>query len=395
MSVSISHVSFEHHRNALGIAETCPCISWRFQGQADDWEQSAYDIQVIREIDTDSQTHSSNTSQSRFVTWPGDPLQSAEAARVRVRAHGLTGQPSTDWSDWASVETGLIQPKDWQDALPITSCQKVDKTKPKRPLYFRKVFYVGTESTKIQKARLYITALGLFEAEINGQRVGDHVLAPGFQSFKHRHAYETYDVTDMVQKGRNAVGIIVGEGWYAGRLFGLDDTREFRNLYGDKIGALCLLEVTLSDNTKVHIPTNKTWSSNFGPVSDSQIYDGETYDSRQELAINGWSTASFHDDDWLGVDELPPLTSDLVPSDGPPVRKLAEIKPKEIFQTRSDKIVVDFGQSFAGWVKIAVSGPSGTNITLRYAEVIENGEIGTRPLRTADATDHFILNGSG
>ncbi|EXK84795.1 hypothetical protein FOQG_11040 [Fusarium oxysporum f. sp. raphani 54005] len=201
--------------------------------------------------------HSFNTSQSRYLAWPGDTLESKEETCVRVRAHGLTYQPSTDWSDWVTVETGLIQPKDYS-------------------LYLRKNFDLNTKLTHIQKARLYITALGLYGAEINGERVEDHVLAPGFQSFKHLHVY---DATEAVSRGRNAIGILVSQGWYAGRLFGHIEKRDFRNLYGFRIGAMCLLKVTLSYRTNVHIPSDKTWSSSFGPLSDSQIYNGEIYDS--------------------------------------------------------------------------------------------------------------------
>ncbi|KAL9562470.1 hypothetical protein ACKAV7_013553 [Fusarium commune] len=217
------------------------------------------------------------------------------------------------------------------------------------------------ESTHIQKARLYITSLGLYEAEINGKRVGDHVLAPGFQPFKHRHVYDTYDVTEAVLRGRNAIDPLIADG---------------------------------CDGTQVHIPSDKTWSYGFGPLSDSQIHNREIYDSRKESVIKGWSTASFDNGDWLSVEELPPLTAALVPSDGPPVRKLTELQPKEILQTVSGKVIVDFGQNFAGCARITVSGPSDTSIILRHAEVLENGEIGTKSPRTADPTDRFILNGT-
>ncbi|KAK2474163.1 hypothetical protein H9L39_14123 [Fusarium oxysporum f. sp. albedinis] len=290
--------------------------------------------------------HSFNTSQSRYLAWPGDTLESKEETCVRVRAHGLTYQPSTDWSDWVTVETGLIQPKDWHARCPLPGVR-----------------------TLARKARLYITALGLYGTEINGERVEDHVLASGFQSFKHLHVYDTYDATEPVSRGRNAIGILVSQGWYAGRLFGHIEKRDFRNLYGFRIGAMCLLKVTLSDRTNVHIP------------SDLQRKDLRL---RKESVMAGWSTASFDNGDWLSVEELPPLTAALAPSDGPPVRKLKELQPKEIFQSVSGKVIVDFGHNFTGCARITVSGPSGTDIILRNAEVLENGEIETKPPRTTD-----------
>ncbi|RKK35718.1 hypothetical protein BFJ67_g13157 [Fusarium oxysporum f. sp. cepae] len=327
------------------------------------WKPSACNIQMSRGAGIELRIHSFNTSQSRYLAWPGDTLESKEETCVRVRAHGLTYQPSTDWSDWVTVETGLIQPKDWQRVLSIASRQNLGKGKPKSLLYLRKNFDLNTKLTHIQKARLYITALGLYGAEINGERVEDHVLAPGFQFFKHLHVYDTYDATEPVSRDRNAIGILVSQGWYAGRLFGHIEKRDFRNLYGFRIGAMCLLKVTLSDRTNVHIPSDKTWSPSFGPLSDSQICNGEIYDSGKKL---------------------PPLTAALVLSDGPPVRKLKELQPKEIFQSVSGKVIVDFGHNFAGCARITVSGPSGTDIILRNAEVLENGEIETKPPRTTD-----------
>ncbi|KAM5522171.1 hypothetical protein FOXYSP1_16062 [Fusarium oxysporum f. sp. phaseoli] len=280
--------------------------------------------------------HSFNTSQSRYLAWPGDTLESKEE----------TCQPSTDW---VTVETGLIQPKDWQRALSIASRQNLSKGKPKSSLYLRKNFDLNTTLAHIQKARLYITALGLYGAEINGERVEDHALAPGFQSgFKRPKRYWYPGFT----------------GWYAGRLFGHIEKRDFRNLYGFRIGAMCLLKVTLSDRTNVHIPSDKTWSS--VRFTDLQRRDLRL---RKESVMTGWSTASFDNGDWLSVEELPPLTAALVPSDGPPVRKLKELQPKEIFQTVSGKFIIDFGQNFAGCARITVSGPSGTDIIsemLRY-----------------------------
>ncbi|RKK11404.1 hypothetical protein BFJ65_g13287 [Fusarium oxysporum f. sp. cepae] len=327
------------------------------------WKPSACNIQMSRGAGIELRIHSFNTSQSRYLAWPGDTLESKEETCVRVRAHGLTYQPSTDWSDWVTVETGLIQPKDWQRVLSIASRQNLGKGKPKSLLYLRKNFDLNTKLTHIQKARLYITALGLYGAEINGERVEDHVLAPGFQFFKHLHVYDTYDATEPVSRDRNAIGILVSQGWYAGRLFGHIEKRDFRNLYGFRIGAMCLLKVTLSDRTNVHIPSDKTW---------------------KESVMTGWSTASFYNGDWLSVEELPPLTAALVLSDGPPVRKLKELQPKEIFQSVSGKVIVDFGHNFAGCARITVSGPSGTDIILRNAEVLENGEIETKPPRTTD-----------
>ena len=388
MSVSISQLSFEHHRSALGIAETEPRISWRFAGGAKDWEHSSYDIEITRGDTTSS--HSADTSDSVYISWPEEPLVSREHASVRARAHGQDGQESTPWSDWVTVETGLLSEEDWQGALTIAAERETEKGEPKRPVYFRKDFSVDGA---VQSARLYITALGIYEAEINGERVGDLVLAPGWQSYETRHVYDTYDVTDLITGGgENAIGVSVGEGWYAGRL-AWDEMREY---WGDTIGVFALLQVTLEDGTVVDVPTDTTWQASTGPVLASEIYDGEVYDSRLEAEISGWSSSGFDGGEWLATKELDSLHGKLAAPDAPPVRKLHEIKPQSVFQSPSGKTLIDFGQNLVGWLRLSgVERPSGTNITLHHAEVLEDGELALRPLRNAKARDTLLLHGDG
>lgn len=386
MSVSISQLSLEHHRSALGIAETEPRISWRFAGDAADWEQSSYDIEIARGGSTAS--YSGDSSDSLYISWPEDALASRERAEVRARAHGQEGQESTPWSDWVSVETGLLAEEDWQGALPIAADRETESGEPKRPVNFRKGFSVDGA---VESARLYITALGMYEAEINGERIGDLVLAPGWQSYTSRHIYDTYDVTGLVKDGDNAIGVSAGEGWYIGRM-AWDNMREY---YGDTIGVFALLSVTLEDGTVLDIPTDTTWQANTGPILSSEIYDGEVYDSRIEADIEGWSSAGFNGSDWLATKELDvSLHGKLASPDAPPVRKLHEIKPQTVFQSPSGKTLIDFGQNLVGWLKLTnIEGESGTNITLHHAEVLENGELALRPLRNAKARDTLLLHG--
>lgn len=386
MAVSISRLSFEHHRSALGIAETQPRISWRFAGDAEDWEQSSYDIEIRQSGDTAS--YSTQSAESVLVDWPAEALKSGEQATVRARAHGGDGQPSTPWSDWVSVETGLLSGDDWMGAVPIAADRETEKGRAKRPVHFRKDFSIEGE---IEMARLYVTALGMYEAEINGERVGDAVLAPGWQSYNYRHVYNTYDVTDLVEQGENAIGILVGEGWFAGRM-AFNDQREH---YGDTVGAVALLKATLKNGTVVHLPTDTSWEASTGPVLDSEIYDGEIYDSRLESDVKGWSSPGFDSKDWLGTKELPPLRGNLSSPDSPPIRKNLEVKPQRFFKSDSGKQLVDFGQNLVGWLRLNVEGPAGTNITLHHAEVLEDGELALRTLRSAKARDTLILHGNG
>jgi alpha-L-rhamnosidase len=389
--VSIGHPKFDHHREPLGIQEPSPRISWRFESAgapAVNWEQSSYDIEIIRDGQSVPEIFAANSSQSVLVAWPSEPLASGEAAQVRVRAHGAIAQSSSAWSDYAHVETGLLSPEDWHGAVPIAADLDFDPSQPKRPVYLRKDFEAPLN---VARARLYITAFGVYEAQINGMRVGDHVLAPGWQSYKFRHVYNTYDVTELVQAGGgNTLGIIVGEGWYAGRI-GFD--ADSRNLYGDTIAALALLVLTDDNGSITYCNTDSSWKSHTGPILLSEIYDGEKYDAR--VGIGAWSSPGYNADGWSAVTQLSFPDAQLVAPDGPPIRALEELAPHQLLLSDSGKQIVDFGQNLVGWLRLTVDGPAGTNITMVHAEVMENGEVSTRPLRSAKATDVLTLSGEG
>jgi len=385
-AVTISQVSFEHHRTALGIAETKPRISWRFDGDVLDWEQTDYEVEITRSGKTAN--FPVKSSDSIYVPWPDAPLGEAESAMVRVRANG--GQSSTPWSEWVSVETGLVD-GGWKEVQPITGdVGQRGGDQAKRPIYFRKAFELPS---KIETARLYITGLGIYEAEINGERVGNHVLAPGWQSYDNRHVYDTYDVTQLLKEGVNAIGAVVGEGWYSGRLGWVAGQR---NVFGDKIGLLSLLVVTLENGTKIRIPSDNTWKSSGGPVITSEIYNGELYDATLETNIKGWSLSAFDSGDWNATSTLPALKGRLASPDQPPIRRVQEIQPQRIFKSPKGETLVDFGQNLAGWLRVKVDGPAGTTVVIRHAEVLEkNGEISTGPLRDAMARDTLVLSGKG
>lgn len=390
--LAISTVFFEHHRQAFGIAETKPRITWRFEGTVSDWEQSAYDIEIARNGPKVDKTalFSFNTSNSLYVPWPDEELGESEAATVRVRAHGIDGL-STPWSDWVNVETGLLTEDSWVGAVPITAdIFDQSNNTAKRPLYFRRDFQIPQA---IASARLYITGLGIYEAEINGKRVGDLVLAPGWQSYNHRHVYDSYDVTSLLTAGKNAIGVVVGEGWFLGRL----GPESVRNNYGDSIGLLSKLVVTLEDGKKITLGTDRDWRASGGPVVSGEIYDGETYDARLEKQIRGWSTATFNTKGktWGKVRTLPPLKGKLTSPDQPGIRRIEEKEVQRIFRSPSGKTIIDFGQNLVGWLRVQVDGPANTNITFRHAEVLVDGELALKPLRTAKATDTIILAGDG
>ena len=375
----------EHHREPLGIGESRPRLSWRTETDTPGWTQQAYRLEITG---TDStvltDTGRVEGADSVLVEWPGEALASRSRVGVRVQVWGEDGETSA-WSPPTWAETGLLARTDWT-ARPVTP----DREPADAPLPVALLHRTFTLAKAVASARLYITAYGVYEAEINGTRVGDHVLAPGWTSYHHRLRYQTFDVTGLLRDGANAIGALLGEGWYTGRL-GFHGGR--RNLYGEHRALLAQLEVTHHDGTVTTIGTDEAWRTTTGPILRSELYDGEVYDARS--ARPGWSEPGLDISDWAPVTELPLPEAELVASTGPPVRRTQTLTPVGVLSTPSGKTVLDFGQNLVGRLRIRVSGPAGHTITLRHAEVLEHGELGVRPLRLAAATDTYTLAGVG
>ena len=383
MTVTVHHVRAEHHRTALGIGEDRPRISWQVHADGD-WAQRGYQLEVVRTGSADTGVHSVDGSDQLLVGWPGDPLHSRESATVRVRVLGADGRDSA-WSEPLRIEAGLLEPSDWQ-AIPVGPHWWEDaESDQRRPALVRRDFEIDGE---ISSARLYASAHGLYEIELNGRRVGDQALAPGWTVYPRRLRYQTYDVTDLIKSGVNAIGSWLGDGWYRGRLGWRGG---FRNLFGHDLGLIAQLEVDLADGRTMIIGTDHSWRVARSPILHAGNYDGETYDAREERA--GWSQPGFDDAQWswVKVGQRDPRT--MVAPDGPPVRCTEELPPIAVISTPAGKQVLDFGQNFVGRIRIRATGPAGHEITVRTAEVMQQGEIYTRPLREAKSTDRYILAG--
>ncbi|HSV85252.1 MAG TPA: glycoside hydrolase family 78 protein [Levilinea sp.] len=383
-SAKITRVRFEHHREPFGIGEARPRLSWIVVSDQPGWQQSAYEIELLgadgARLNGSGRVDS---GQSVLVAWPFDPLTSRQGAVVRVRAWDQRGAV-TDWSEAARIEVGLLEPDDWQAQM-IASDWEEDLSRPQPCPHLRREFVARTG---IDRARLYVTAHGVYEAYLNGTRIGDHVMPPGWTSYHQRLRYQSYDVTALLNEGQNAIGAILGDGWYRGRLsFGGGR----RNIYGDCLGLLAQLEITYRDGTVETVVTDERWRAATGPILASDIYDGEAYDARLELG--NWALPGFDDRSWHGVRRVERDTNTLLAASGPPVRRIEELAPVAIITSPSGKTLVDFGQNLVGWLRIIVRSVRGQEITLRHAEVLEGGELCTRPLRTAKATDVYISKG--
>lgn len=346
--VRVKELSIEHHRETLGIGESSPRLSWKVDRATQGWIQQSYELE-IEQSDVGKQSYSVKSSESILVPWPAKPLKSSESAAIRVRVTGLDNEV-TDWSSPLIVEAGLLSPSDWTCSV-VHSPPSEDKIKPMRPVYFKREFITGKI---ISNARLYITSHGIYEAELNGIPIGDHVFSPGWTSYEHELPYQTFDVTNHLKEGENALGVYVGEGWYCGRL-GWTGARHF---WGDKFGVIAQLVVTCTDGTVQKIVSDEQWMyCEEGPITRAEIYNGEDFDSR--LADKTWSMAGSSTRPWRPVLTSSVNAAILRAPDGPPIRRIEEVKPVRILKSPSGKTIVDFGQNLVGWLKIKVNGPAG------------------------------------
>ncbi|WP_344821489.1 glycoside hydrolase family 78 protein [Actinocorallia longicatena] len=303
-----------------------------------------------------------------------------------MRVWGTDGGPSP-WSEPVEVEAGLLDPSDWTAEMISPEQEPGGTAQPDPAALLRGEFTVRAPFTR---ARLYSTAQGVYELELNGRTVGADVLSPGWTSYSHRLRYQTYDVTELLAEGRNALGAWLSDGWFRGRI-GFEGGRT--HVYGAEIGLLAQLELHYADGTVETFGTDASWRTAPSPITAVGAYEGETYDARLEQ--DGWSAPGFDETRWQPVRTIGHDAGVLVAPSGPPVRRTETLRPVKIFTSPAGETLVDFGQNIAGRLRITVRGPAGHTVTLRHAEVLEDGELGVRPLRSAISVDTYTLRGEG
>jgi beta-glucosidase-like glycosyl hydrolase len=369
--------------DALGIGNPTPRLSWRVETAHRDWLQARCEFELRH--GTRIETRALEGDESTFIAWPFAPLASREAVSVRVRVWGQDGSAS-DWSEPLTIEAGLLGPADWSARF-ITPDWDQDTAASQPGPLLRHEFGV---QPGLAKARLYITACGCYEASINGQRVGDELLAPGWTSYHHRLRYQTHDVTALLREGPNAIGALLGDGWFLSRL-GLIPGQ--RNNWGDRLALLAQLELHYTDGRIERVVSDASWRASTGGLRSTEIWDGESYDARLEPV--GWTLAGFDDAHWSGVRLHERTLDTLVAPDSPPMRCTQVVRPQQISKSPGGRTLVDFGQNLVGWLRIRVQGPRGRRIVLRHAEVLQDGELCTAPLRGALNTDTYVCSGAG
>ena len=391
-ALSAAELRTEYAANPIGIDVRDPRLSWQIGSAARGVVQAAYQLQAAsseralrsgKGLAWDSGVVTSADSVN--VAYAGPALSSGQRCFWRVRVWDGGGRPSA-WSETASWEMGLLQPADWKASWIEPDLPEDPKTSGPSPM-LRRDFAVKGD---VERARAYVTSHGLYEMAINGQRVGDAVLTPGWTSYNKRLQYQTYDVTALLKKGANTVGVTLGNGWYRGYLAWGDK----RNIYGGRLGLLAQIVITYKGGKQEVLGTDASWKASTGPILMSEIYHGETYDAR--LDKSSWSSPGFADTDWAPVKVVEHPKNHLVAPAGPPIRRTGEIKPLKILKTPAGDTVVDMGQNLVGWVRLNVEGAAGTTVTLRHAEVLDKlGNFYTENLRAAKQTVRYTLKGGG
>jgi alpha-L-rhamnosidase len=396
----------EHREDVPLIDAEAPRFGWVLEADGRDRRQSAYRILVASSA-ADLAAERGDLWDSGVVdseatleiAYAGQPLPPASELHWTVRVRDEAGMESA-WAEPARFRTGL---RSWRASW--ISCDREDFTyldpglteDPDEMLFrsqpapfLRRPF--GLEQ-RPRRATLYATARGVLELQLNGRRVGDERLAPGWTDYRQRIEYSAHDVTELLGAGENVLGCILGDGWYAG--FVGYDMKRLGAHYGTEPELLCELHVELETGTELVISSDDLWRSTpRGPINYSDLLQGERYDARREL--RGWSTASYDDRAWEPVRSKALDGTALVAAQAQPIRVTEELRPVAVNEREPGAYVFDLGQNMVGTARLRTAGPAGTRIELRYGEVLDpDGAVYQGNLATARATDIFILAGEG
>ncbi len=381
--------------NPLGIDTGQPVFGWKNQGGGRAETQIAYKIIVASNEDNINKLNGDvwssgwvKSQKQSAIQYSGKkPLAGKTKYSWRVQIKNKHGRKS-QWSDPAFFETAMLTMDEWKAEWIGGDYEQ-----------FRHEFSLPVD---IVKARAYVSGFGFFELRINGEKAGDNVLEPNMSVYSHRAYYSTYDVTTLLSKGNNAVGIMVGKGWI-GTWFG-NGTDNDPLL--QKRRTILQLEIDLSDGSKQIITTNDQWKAFAdGPLLHNEkndVYDGEKYDARKE---DNWDKPGYDDRNWSSNVACPKETENIkMSAQLTPMKVMETIRPVKIWAQGNGVYVADMGKNISGWVQLSVSGRAGTKITLRYAErkhadnSIDQSNLTVfpeRPGRGADATDVYTLKGGG
>ncbi len=395
--LSIDNLRCDYKINPLGIDVKEPLLSWELTSDLRGQKQTAYRILVA--------SSEQNLKQNKGDIWDSDKIKSDQTSQISYQGKAIKSDytyhwkvgiwdksgKAVVWSTPAFWTTGLLEASDWKaqwiglDKVPDNRGQDSLKQRLSARM-LRKEFIL---SKKIERATVFVSGLGLFELYINGEKIGDQVLAPALSEYNKRTYYMTFDVTDKLIAGENATGVILGNGrYFAPRMEARTKTYGFPKL-------LLQINIQYDDGTTTIFYSDETWKlTTNGPIIANNEYDGEIYDARKE--IDGWDKSGFDDSSWENV-QLVQKPGELIRAQmNEPIKITQTIKPIKVSEPKKNLYIFDMGQNMVGWVKLKVNGKRGSKIKLRFAEALkEDGTLYLDNIRGAKVTDIYILKGDG
>lgn len=391
-SVSIKDLRVEMKENPIGIGVSQPRFMWKITSASPNLSQTSYQIQVAESPDNLKNgkdllwdTGEVKGDESILIPYSGNPLQSRKQYYWRVKAN--TNQGTTDWSKINFWSMTLLNPSDWKATWigekQLSNPGETNNGKTRLAArYLRKEF---TADKAVKRAVLYISGLGSSESYINGKLVSDDIFAPGPSWYPNRVYYNVYDVTKLLSKNKNTIGITLGNGRY----FGMRDLQETLP------SLLAQLEIEYADGSQTTILSDTSWKvTSKGPIVANNEFDGEEYDARLEL--KGWNKNGFDDSGWLTAEVMNTPAGELTVQPNPNLRIHEEIKPIGITERPDGKYIIDMGQNMVGWLAIDLQGKKDQPITMKFAELLkEDGSLYLDNLRSANVTDVYTPTKDG
>ncbi|MBN2611207.1 MAG: glycoside hydrolase family 78 protein [Bacteroidales bacterium] len=382
----------EYRVNPVGIDATKPRLSWEVESDIQNTLQSAYQVQsayseedLIKGKNMLWDTGKIFSDNSVHIEYSGKIPGACQRIYWRVKIWDNHSRES-EWSTHAFWEAGLMNNAEWKARWIEPGFEEDTSVSVPSP-YLRREFNLGK---KVVRARIYVSSHGLYQLWLNGKKVSEDLFTPGWTSYHHRIQYQVYDVTNLLEQGENALGAILGDGWYRG-FFGWQGKK---NIYGEKLALILQMRVLFEDGNDYLLITDRHWKSSTGPILMSDIYNGEIYDAR--LEIDGWNMPGFDDHKWYSVNEAEYPIDVLASSDCQPVLCTGVLEPVKKIITPKGETVFDFGQNLTGWVRFSLKAGHGDKITLKHAEVLDKeGNFYTQNLRAAKAQDTYFFKGGG
>ncbi len=386
--ILIDRMEVNELNSPIGLDDQNPNFSWKINCDCYDLKQTHYQIKVSTD----------KFDSEKNLIWNSGKIESSNSIRIKYNGSSLKYDTNYYWqitiwtnknnslikSNISSWSTGLMEKRNWKKKW-IAVEDKDNTKKNSNSPYFINDFVI---KKKIKKANLYITSKGMYEAYINGNKVGDFFLTPGWTSYNNRIQYQSFDVKNLINK-YNRLGIIVGKGWYHGILGWTDQLNIQDNYEGNKYAFIAELVITYEDGSKKHILNDKNWKYFHGGIIDSEIYDGEVYNAN--LIDESWSNynskiekiKNVHNESYDG---------NIISTSNEMIKKDKPIEPIKIFKTKTGDNIIDFGQNIVGWVEFKSKGNKGEKIEIHHAEILHNNEFYTENLRSAKQINTFIIN---